>query len=301
MRRRGFTTIELLVVLVIGGIVAAAVGSVLRRQQRFFTNAATLVERRVSLRDATGILPAEMRALSAAAGDVIAFSDSALEIRATIGAAIACDTVAGGEAIDLAPVRTASGVPLAAYGTAPQPGDVALVFDGGLADSSSDDTWLTLPVSGVAPIAGVCAESPLLDRIADAATPRLRLSFANGVRVSTGVRPGAFVHVLRRVRYRLYRAGTSDWYLGYSEWDGARFSVVQPVSGPFAPYSDRAGSSGLFLRYLDDAGNPLTSATDAARIARIEVVARATLGAGLSGIAGGYMDSLAVTVRVRNR
>jgi hypothetical protein len=76
---------------------------------------------------------------------------------------------------------------------------------------------------------------------------------------------------------------------------------VQPVSGPFAPYSDRAGSSGLFLRYLDDAGNPLTSATDAARIARIEVVARAVLGAGLSGIAGGYTDSLAVTVRVRNR
>ena len=301
MRRRGFTTIELLVVLVIGGIVAATIGSVLQRQQRFFTNAAALVERRVSLRDATGILPAEMRALAPLAGDVMAFSDSALEIRATIGAAIACDTVGGGEALDLAPVRTSRGVPLAAYGTAPQPGDIALVFDAGLADSSSGDAWLTLPVSGVGPIAGVCAASPLLDPIADAGAPRLRLSFASGARVSAGVRPGTFVHVLRRVRYRLYRASTSDWYLGYSEWDGARFSVVQPVSGPFAPYSVRAGSSGLFLRYLDDAGNPLTLATDAARIARIEVVARAALGRGLSETAGGYRDSLAVTIRVRNR
>ena len=301
MKRRGLTTVELLVVLVVGGIVAATIGSVLRRQQRFFTNAATLVERRVSLRDATGILPAELRALSPASGDVMAFSDSAFEIRATIGAAIACDTVGGGAAIDLAPVRTARGLPLAAYATAPQAGDVAVVFDGGPTDASSDDSWQTLAVTGVAPISGVCAASPLLDRIADAETPRLRLAFASGPRVPTTVRPGAFVHVLRRVRYRLYRSSTSDWYLGYSEWDGVGFTVVQPVSGPFAPYSRRAASTGLFLRYLDDAGNTLTAVTDAARIARIEVVARAELGAGLSGTSRAYMDSLAVTVRVRNR
>src|SRR4051794_2572814 len=119
-RRRGVSTIELLIVMVIGGVVASAIGGVLRRQQRFFMNAASIVEQRVSLRDATGILPGELRALSPKAGDALAFSDSALEFRATIGTAVACDTVAGGGAIELAPAQTASSRPLSAYTTSPQ-------------------------------------------------------------------------------------------------------------------------------------------------------------------------------------
>ena len=300
VKRRAFTTVELLVVLLIGGVVAATIGTVLRRQQRFFTNAAMLVERRGALRDATGILPAEIRALSPAGSDVISFSDSALEIRATIGAAIACDTVAGGEAIDLAPLRAARPIPLGAYSTMPQPGDMALVFDAGATDSPADDAWLTLPVGGIASITNVCAGSPVLDA-ADAAVARLRLRFTPGARVSASTRPGAFVHVLRRVRYRLYRANTAGWYLGYSEWDGGAFTVVQPVSGPFAAYSRSAGASGLFLRYLDEAGGVITAPTDAGRIVRIDVVARAEVGAGLSGASRGYVDSLAVTVRPRNQ
>ena len=110
--------------------------------------------------------------------------------------------------------------------------------------------------------------------------------------------PGAFVRVLRRVRYRLYRAGTGEWYLGYTEWDGTAFGVVQPVSGPFASYSQRAGASGLALRYLDDAGAQLTLAEDAGRIARVEVVARSLPGNGLSDRSS--TDSQSVTVRPRN-
>ena len=298
--RRGFTTVELVVVLLIGGVVAASIGSVLRRQQRFFTNAATLVEHRVSLRDATAILPAEIRALAPAGGDIIAFSDSALEIRATIGAAIACDTVAGGDALDLAPPGASGGAPLAAYSTTPQPGDIALVFDGGLSEDSTDDAWRALTITQTAPLTTVCVGSPLI-AAADAGAPRLRIRFPPGTRASASIEPGAFVHILRRVRYRLYRASTSDWYLGYSEWDATAFTVVQPVSGPFAAYTRRAGASGLMLRYLDDAGAVVTAPDDAARIARVEVVARAEIGAGLSGTSRAYLDSLAVTVRVRNR
>ena len=208
-RRRGFTTVELMVVLVIGGVIAAAIGSVLRRQQRFFTNAATLVQRRGSLRDATAILPAEVRALAPPDGDIIAFSDSALEMHATIGAAVACDTVAGGVALDLSPVRSARPVPLAAYSTMPQAGDAARVFDGGATNAADDDAWLTLPVAAVASRINVCAASPLLDAD-DATAPRLRISVATGTRISSTVRPGAFVHIQRRIRYRLYRAGTGE-------------------------------------------------------------------------------------------
>ena len=105
LRRRGFTLVELLIVLVVGGTVAAAATRLLQRQQRFYTSAGSLVMQRASLRDATGIIPGDIRALSAVDGDIIAFSDSSIEMRATIGSAIACDTVAGGAALHLAPDR----------------------------------------------------------------------------------------------------------------------------------------------------------------------------------------------------
>jgi prepilin-type N-terminal cleavage/methylation domain-containing protein len=299
-RRAGFTTVELLIVLVIGGIVAASIGGVLRRQQRFFTNAAVLVERRVSLRDATGILPAEMRALSPASGDVIAFSDSSLEMRATVGAAIVCDTLPNGAALDLAPVRATRSNQLAAFSTTPQAGDVALVFDPGASTGASDDAWVALPVNDVVSATTSCATSPFVDPAAEASLPRLRLRLTTGTRTPATVGPGAFVHVLRRVRYRLYRTSTSEWYLGYSEWDGTAYTVVQPVSGPFAPYSKKAGTSGLMLRYVDETDAPITLVTDASRIARIEVVARTELERGLSGEQL-LVDSQVVAVRVRNR
>ena len=297
MNRRAFTTIELIIALVVGGIIAGAVMSVLRRQQRFYTNAAQLVEQRVSLRDATGMLPAELRALSPAGGDVLAVSDSALEIDATIGTAVACDTVAGGQAIDLVPVQSAATAPLSAYTAFPQPGDIALVYDARSPDLASDDAWVAFDIADVASVTSACAGSPLVDA-ADATSARFQLRFTPTARLSSSVRPGAFVRILRRVRYRFYRAGTGEWYLGYSEWDGTAYGVVQPVSGPFAKYSDRSGS-GLRLRYFDSAGAELPAGSDASRLARAEVLARGASRDGLSGGAS-YVDSQVVTVRLRN-
>jgi hypothetical protein len=300
VNRRGFSTAELLVAVVFGGVIAASVVTVLRKQQRFFAGAATLVERRVSLRDATAILQSELRALSPAGGDVLAYSDSALEIRTTIGAAIACDTLIDGTGIDLAPARVAPAVTLAGFSTTPQAADIALVLDPGVTPGPVGEAWVGLEIASATTVANACLTSPLVDAVRDATTSRLRLRF-NGVRVPAGVRPGAFVRVLRRARYRLYRASTGEWYLGYAEWDGTAFGVVQPVSGPFASYSRQAGVSGIALRYFDEAGAELTPPTDAVRIARVEVVARAPAGVGLSQVPQAIVDSQAVTIRVRNR
>ena len=296
--RAGFSTVELLVAFILAALVATSLGTVLRRQQRFFTNASIVVERRVSLRDATAILQSELRGIAPAAGDVITFSDSALEIWTTIGGAIACDTVPGRAGIDLSPVRTAPTVPLTGFSTSPQPGDVALVFDQGASPGDDDDRWTASEIAGAAATTNACLTSPLLADAADASRLRLRFS---GTPLPPTVGPGAFVRILRRVRYRLYRASTSDWYLGYAEWDGTAFGVIQPVSGPFASYSRRAGASGLGLRYFDDAGAQLTIADEAPRIARVEVVARSLAGAGLSQLSSTAVDSQAVTVRPRNR
>jgi hypothetical protein len=289
--------VELLVAFVMAAVIATSLGAVLRRQQRFFTNASVVVERRVSLRDATAILQSELRGISPAGGDVVAFSDSALEMRTTIGGAIACDTLPAGAGIDLAPLRGASAVPLTSFSTTPQPGDIALVFDQGTSPGEADDRWVSGQLAGAASVSTACLTSPLLDPAADAGAGRLRLRFTSGVLPST-VGPGAFVRVLRHIRYRLYRTSASEWYLGYSEWDGSSFSVVQPVSGPFASYSRRAGASGLALRYFDVTGAQLALPGDAPRIARVEVVARSVAGSGLSQVTS--TDSQAVTVRPRN-
>lgn len=295
--RRGFTTVELLVALVLAGIVAAAIGSVLRRQQRFYTSAASLVEQRASLRDATGILPGELRAVSPASGDVLAFSDSALEIRATIGTAIACDTIPGGGAIALAPVSGRS-APLTSFTTTPEAGDIALIYDAGTSDLASDDEWVSLEVSQIGSSPSVCAGSPFVGT-ADSSGPPIIVGFGTGQRVSASVRPGAFVRVLRRVQYRFYRAAAGDWYLGYAEWGGLGYNVVQPVSGPFASYSLR-GASGLALRYFDDSGAELISPGDPSRITRVTVAARGVVRGTLSATST-VTDSQVVGVRVRNR
>jgi hypothetical protein len=231
------------------------------------------------------------------AGDVLAFSDSSLEIRATIGTAIACDTVPGGEAIALAPpaLRVAR---LTSFTTSPQAGDLTLAYDPGPSDRASDDAWISREIADVSAAPSVCVGSPFVAP-SDALAQPVLIRFATGNPVSWAVRPGAFVRLLRRVRYRFYRASTGEWYLGYSEWAGTGFSVVQPVSGPFASYS-RRGASGLALRYFDITGTELLDPGDASRIARVRVVARAGARAALSGALASVTDSQAIGVRVRN-
>lgn len=296
MNRRGASTVELIVVLIVAGVMSSTIGTLLRRQQRFYTRATTLVEHRASLRDATAILPAELRAISPTGGDVLAFSDSSLEIRAAIGAAVICAVAADALGVDLAPTDVSSATVVSAFSTTPQPGDLALIFDSG-APNEADDRWVAREVAGVSSTVDACGTSPLITTEV-ALVPRLRLRFAGAALTPTS---GAFVHVLRRIRYRLYRASTSDWYLGYSEWGGTAFSTVQPVSGPFAAYSRRAGDSGLSLRYFAADGSEVTAGDDVSTITRVEVVARSVDAGGLSTDAASFRDAQDVTVRMRNR
>ena len=299
MTRHGFTLVELLIVLIVGGMVATAATRLLQRQQRFYTSAGSLVMQRVSLRDATGIIPGEIRALSAADGDVIAFSDSSLEIRATIGSAIACDTASGGAALHLAPDQLSDATPavLASFVTMPDRGDVALVYDGG-ADDPSDDRWLSATIDGVSSGVDLCAGSPFAALVRPG-TGSVRLQFSAGDELAATVRPGAFVRVVRRVRYRFYRASTAEWFIGYSTWNGTTLGAVQPVSGPFAPYRDD-GRSGFALRFFDSAGARLTSEMDPRRIARIEISVRGGAKEAMSGGGSSPPDSQTVTIRLRN-
>jgi hypothetical protein len=191
-----------------------------------------------------------------------------------------------------------SGAAVSSFTTAPQAGDAAVVYDAGT-PALSDDRWITLDIASMVSSTAVCAASPFV-LAADASLPRVVLRLMPGTRAPGTVRPGAFVRVLRRVRYRFYRSGAGEWYLGYSEWDGTAYGVVQPVSGPFAPYS-RRGGSGVWLRYFDAGGAELFAASDALRIARIDVAVRGVQRGDLAGRGVALTDSQAIGVGVRNQ
>jgi hypothetical protein len=116
------------------------------------------------------------------------------------------------------------------------------------------------------------------------------------------------VRVVRRVRYALYQASDGKWYLGFARYLKTNaYEELSPVSGPYDAYGT---ASGLGFKYYDVDGVEIASGADAtnrARIARVDLIARARTAANVraAGIQGGanqqYQDSLAVSVMLRNR
>lgn len=288
------TVVELLVVCALVGVVGGALMSVVVRQQRFYDGVVQITDARSQLRQAAAILPAEIRALSAAGGDIRALFDSAFEFRATIGSAIVC-AVDGGT-ITLPPAVLASGNVLASFLSQPVRGDVIFVHDT-LAPPSAPWTRHTIAgdprttTASCRPAGGFVAP-------ADDATPRTILEIAPPLGAGAG--PGSTIRFTRPVRYSLYRASDQKWYLGYNEFRQGAWLGVQPVSGPYRPYAGMSAESGLSFQYFTEGGAPISSVSDASAVARVQVrvngQARQT-----AGEPGAFRDSLSTSVAIRNR
>jgi prepilin-type N-terminal cleavage/methylation domain-containing protein len=298
----GFTLIELMLVITMLGIVVALTAPMLSRQQRFAHGVREVVEQRTQLRQATAILAAELRSISPADSDIIALSDSAIDMRAHIGSAVICDTAADRQGFDLPPTQPTSGNALAAFTDRPQTGDIAMIFNVGTSDSTGDDTWQRAVITGVANTTSACNTSPLASDPRDASAARTRITIS--ALLAAGVAPGAVVRFTRRVKYRLYSSG-GEWYLGRADWNGAAFSTVQPVSGPYRPYASPAiGTSGLAFAFVDSAGTLIATFARATAVASVAITTRAMTKASVrvDGWARGpYADSLALRVALRNR
>jgi hypothetical protein len=248
--------VELLVSMTILAVVLAGVLGVLARQQRFYRDLVDVIESRRQVRHAIAVLQPELRAISADAlapdgTDVLALADSAIELRALIGGSVLCghDSAARLEL----PARTLSGGSvLTSWHSMPREGDAVFVYDEGPTDDAADDRWRTFELASVEEGGSYCAASPLV-RPADAGRPRYRLTLASGAPIPASIHAGAPVRVARRTRYSLYRAATGDWFLGQREWSG-RWGTIQPVSGPYLPFSTSPASSGLSLAALDSTG-----------------------------------------------
>ena len=293
--RRGFTLVELLVALALASVVAAALLTVLVRQQRFYAGVAQLVETRAHIREGLGVLPNDLRNLSTAAGDLLAMSDSAIELRATIGSAVACDV--GKHTLDLPPLDAAT-MTLTTWLSRPQPGDDVHVLDDRTGELRS--AGVTSVESGTT----LCPGSPLISPSLDAGKPRHRITV--DASLPPGVGAGSPMRFTRRVRYSLYRSPSdARWYLGYTELNPSThaFNAVQPVSGPYRAF-DGGSASGVAFRFLDGSGEV---ATTGGKVAVIEVVVRG-ITRGIVRIDGmrtnrglRQVEAESVSVAIRNR
>jgi prepilin-type N-terminal cleavage/methylation domain-containing protein len=293
--RRGFTLVELLVALTLLGVVVAATVDVLVRQWRI---QAALDARRAARAQLTAAADALRPTLRMAAGDadgpdpadLLAASDTLLEIRATIGAAVVC-AVVDPLTVDLAPPSVVA-PSLTWWRSAPQPGDVALLHDDSALGGSA---WVARDLAAVGASTASCAGSPLV-RAAEASLMRPRLRLA--APLPSSIVAGAPVHLVRRVRWVHYRAADGHWYLGEREWDGAAWTGTQPVAGPLRPPGPRGG---LTVVARDSAGDPVPDASLATRrVVRVDLVLRADVPPLTGARSATTIDSVALVVAPRN-
>lgn len=297
--RDAFTLIELLLALVLTAVIGAIVGRLLTASQRTYDGLVRVVDQRAQLRDAAAILPDALRGASIPGGDLLALSDSAVELRTAIGTAVACDVRSAGTRLELVPATLASGQILAAFADAPKVDDLVEAYDPGTQAGNADDAWRTVAVIGATTTTASCSGSALVDSVLDAGRTRWRLDVFPALPPT--IAAGAPVRVMRRARYRLYRSG-AEWWLGYAEWSATGWSTVQPVSGPLRPYS-AAGASGLAFRYRDSTGAWLSGPAALARTAQVEIAARAVTSGTLripGRQVGPAADSTLTAVALRN-
>jgi len=301
-RARGVSLVELLVALALFGIVGAATLRSLDRQARFHSGMLAILESRAQHAAAHEAIAVELRGASTAGGDIGPLSDSSIVFRLPVGAGVACDMTSN--TIDLAPDSVASGQVFARFRTSPQQGDTAWLFLEGNTDLPGDDRWEGFPVTAVAHAPGRCPGSALLDPALDAGRPGWRLTIA-GTPPVVALSSGAPVRLTRKARFALYRGGTGEHWLGFTEANpvtGA-WIAIQPVSGPYVPYNASAPrSSGIALMGRDSSGTASLQAGPGLPMA-ITVATRTltTRQVRMDGIARGRLaDSLHSLITVRN-
>jgi hypothetical protein len=289
-----------MITVVLFGLVMAVLMNVIVRQQRFYRGANDIIDTRTQIRQAASVLPLDLRAVSSIGADIKAISDSSITVLATIGTSIICAT---GASEFVVPPENLSRHTLTSWHAQPVFGDSAFIYDEGGLRGSEDDSWQRVRVDTVVNVTSGCgiylnpngSESSLV-----------RKGVRLGSALSPTVIPGAVVRFVRPVRYRFYRAGDANWYLGYEQYVAGAWGGVQPLAGPYRPYDNTGATSGLRFRYFNESGTAITSTDSAARasIARIDLQIRG-VGTDARNIAqarvGQFRDSLLLRIAIRNR
>ena len=291
-RSPGFTLPELLIALACAGLLFAVAASIALRQQRQSAELADDAATTGRLREVMATLPIDLRGVSPAAGDIREARDTALEVRATIGSAVVCDTA--GRSLILGPVLPGAET-FAAYVTTVAASDTAWLLDTG----DTTERWIPRRITSVSStVTSRCAKgAPIVSNAPFVATSLALDTLAPG-------RAGTVLRVTRPVRYSLYRSSDGSWQLGARDWNTTTFrlNTIQPVVGPLLPPSGR----GLLFSYYDSGGSTVAQGSDSAAgvaLIRIDAHAQAKRLARVLGARGDphRTDSLDVSVFLHNR
>lgn len=297
--RRGFTLVEMLVVMVLLTIIGGSLMGFLAKQQRFYQGTADLGDLRSQLRQAEAVISNDLRGMSTAGSDITAMTDSSIDFRYTIGSSIACSVP--GTSLTLPPASLSNGNTLTTWIQTPVIGDNVFIFDeGGSTTTSLDDQWRQYTVAGIDSTLGGC---PAPYTQAGDAT-KYSYTVTLNTAASGTILAGAAVRFVRPAHYSLYQStGDNLWYLGYTCASCNTGGTILPIAGPFLPYTAAAtpDASGIRITYFDSTN---TATTLAGSVARINIVLRGqTRGyLNVTGLKRGvYTDSVRMDIAVRNR
>lgn len=318
--RPGFTLAELMIVVVLIGIIGTALTLLLMRQQRFHRAVVSVTDSRARMRDVATILPTDLRSISTAGDDILAFTETSIQFRAFIGTSVLCNYPGAGTTfIELPPRALASGVTLTAWINPPAPGDLAYLYNDGLEAGNADDLWQRFMIADTlsSTDAAWCPSTlvPAYTTLADAAARRYRIEL-NAAPDQNQIKRGAVIRFAREVRYSAYQASDNQWYVGYQTCtpNVPPADITQPgvcgvtelLAGPIKPATTDTTTSGLFFVFYNKAGERLGAPSATDTIARVSVGIRSTSeslrqasATDVTSMAGG--DSLRFVIGFRNR
>jgi len=221
--RRGFTLVELLVVVVLGGLLVLAIYQVLITNSRTYAVNNAQIQGQQSLRAGMDVLFGELREISAGEGDLVGMGVDSVTIRAPRAFGLVCATD-----------YSVNPPTVTAYRLGPvvEAGDSIHIFADNLPDRARDDVWLTRAVQKVD------------TTVTCGGAPAQKLFIPNLASTGDTVRLGAPLRT-----FLTYTYGLIPW--GGEEYLGRRISTAgtpDPLVGPLIP--DR----GVSFLYLDSIG-----------------------------------------------
>ena len=270
--RRGFSLVEMLIVIVLLAVVLSAVMTIFVQQQRFYSDSASIMQTRSSTRDAASVLQSDLHALSPKSGDIYSMGASFIEFRTQPGSSVVCTIDATRKILTVPPVNVSSESALTAWLAAPASSDTVLILDPGLNASSGDDVWQTYVLTAAPTVAGTCPVATGLTTTAGEAAAAYTLNITPALTATTPV--GAPIRIVRKAHYELYQEASGNWYLGYYDCIKARVpacNALAAVAGPYVP-PNVGGTGGIVFSFRDSTG-AVTATTTLVR--RIDLVARA--------------------------
>jgi prepilin-type N-terminal cleavage/methylation domain-containing protein len=266
--RRGFTLVELLIVMVILGVVGAAFVRALTSASRVSQAQAEKSNMQANLRAGGGLLPSELREINidGLSTDLLGLSKDSVSYRAMRRLGLAC--AASGTTVK---VRNTNSFGISNYAV----GDSLLLFVESVDSSTTDDIWVIRGVKGVAN--GTCPDGTAATQLTVDATAPAGLQF------------DAPVRTFEDMTLKIYQTD-GRWWLGAR----SNSNAIQPVLGPLSNADSTFG-----FRTTNGAAT-----TTPANVRVIEATLHGETGAAISK--SGYdtrqlnQDSLKIRIRLRN-